>query len=79
MKRRAAKPSESVMRFFTPDLCRRFNSADPVEADAADADWETAVGDYRAHLDRLHDRFPLQVRKLATLNHHDAEVLAFEE
>ena len=67
------------MKFFTPELFTRFNSPDDDEADRADEDWETAIRLYRDHLDRLQDRMPSQVRKLAGLCLHDAELLAFEQ
>ena len=79
MKRRTEKPSDSPMRFFTPELYVRFNSADDAEADVADAEWESAVAAYRRHLDGLRDRIPMQVRALADLCLHDAELLAVQQ
>jgi hypothetical protein len=79
MKPQTEKPSEQVMRFFTPELFIRFNSADDVEADRADADWEAAIREYRCHLDRLWEKMPFHVQKLAGLCLHDADLLAFEE
>lgn len=67
------------MRFFTPDLYVRFNSPDDPEADEADAAWEAALAGYREHLDRLRDRMSPQVRKLAGLCLHDAELLACDQ
>jgi hypothetical protein len=67
------------MRFFTPDLYLRFNSADDATADAADAEWEVAVAAYRTHLAALGGRMPSPIRKLAELNLHDADVLGWEE
>lgn len=66
------------MRFFTPDLYRRFNSPDEAEADRADADWELAIQNYRDHLDEFRDGLPSQTRELARLNLHDAELIACE-
>lgn len=67
------------MRFFTPELYVRFNSSDDEEADRANEAWETALSEYREHLDGLRDRMPSQVRKLAELCLHDAELLACEQ
>jgi hypothetical protein len=79
MKPQTEKPAEPVMRFFTPDLYIRFNSTNDEEADRADEAWETAIREYRHYLDSLRDRMPVQVRKLAELCLHDAELLAQEE
>jgi hypothetical protein len=67
------------MRFFTPELFVRFNSPDEDEADRANQDWETALDEYRKHLDGIRDRLPPQVTKLADLCLHDAELLAWEQ
>lgn len=67
------------MRFFTPELYVRFNSSDEEEADRANEAWEKALVDYRKHLDSIQDRVPSQVRKLADLCLHDAELLACEQ
>jgi hypothetical protein len=64
------------MRFFTPELYVQFNSPDDAEADRADEAWEAATRAYRQHLDRIRDRLPSQVRKLAELCLHDAALLA---
>jgi hypothetical protein len=67
------------MKFFTPELFVRFNSADDDKADRADEEWEEAIRAYREHLDGLRDQMPSQVEKLAGLCLHDAEVLACEQ
>lgn len=77
MKLPTEKPIEQVMRFFTPELYVRFNSFDDEVADQADEDWETALKDYSRHLSKLRPWMPHEVKKLAKLNLHDAEVLAF--
>ena len=41
--------------------------------------WEKALQEYRRHLDAVRDRLPSQIRKLAELRPHDAEVLGFEQ
>jgi hypothetical protein len=81
MKPLTEKPleSEQVMKFFTPELFLRFNSSDDDEADRANDDWEAAVLAYRTHLDGLHDQMPEQVRQIADLNLHDAEMLANDQ
>ena len=75
MKRRTAKHSDRVMRFFTPELFVRFNSADDDVADRADAEWERAVAGYKKHLTKIWPALPEAVRKLARLRLHDAEVI----
>jgi hypothetical protein len=67
------------MRFFTPELYIRFNSSDDEEADRANEEAEAALSEYRKHLDGIRDRMPSQVRKLAELCLHDAELLACEQ
>jgi len=67
------------MRFFTPELVARFNSADDAEADQADEAWEKAIAAYRKHLDSMRDRMPSQVRKLTELCLHDADLLACDQ
>jgi hypothetical protein len=67
------------MRFFTPELYARFNSADEDEADDANEAWEAALARYRNHLDGIRDRMPSQVRKLAELDLHDAEFLGCDQ
>ena len=79
MKHRTEPPSEQIMRFFTPELFFRFNASDDEEADRADEDWEAAIRAYRHHLDGLRDQMPSQVKKLAELGLHDAEILACEQ
>jgi hypothetical protein len=68
-----------VLKFFTPELFIPFNSPDDEVADRADEAWEAAIREYRGHLDGLRDQMPAQVKKLASLCLHDAEVLAFEQ
>src|SRR5689334_16436410 len=79
MKPQTDAPSEQVMRFFTPDLYIKFNSPDDDEADRADEASEAAIRAYRHHLDGLRDRMPSQVRKVAELCLHDAELLACDQ
>jgi hypothetical protein len=79
MKPQTEKSSDQVMRFFTPELFLRFNSTDDEVADRADEEWEAAIQEYRDHLDRLGDQLPAQVKKLASLCLHDAEILALEQ
>jgi len=73
------KPSESDMRFFTPERYVRFNSLDEDVADAANEEWEAALDQYRDHLSEIHDCMPSQVRKMAGLCLHDAEVVACDQ
>jgi hypothetical protein len=78
MKRSTGKPSKGTMRFFTPDLYLRVNSADDVVADRADLDWESALEKYREHLAEIQDRLPERSKDLSKACLHDAEVIAFE-
>lgn len=77
MKLRIEKPNEQVMRFFTPELYIRFNSPDDAVANQADEDWESALKAYSHHMSKLRRWMPHEVKKLAKLNLHDAEVVAF--
>jgi hypothetical protein len=67
------------MKYFTPELYLRCNSGDDEEADRAIEEWESAIRAYREHLDGLIDQMPSQVRSLADLCLHDAEILARED
>ena len=67
MKPPIEKPSEQVMRFFTPELYLKFNSPSDVEADVADEAWESAIQAYRRYLDGVRDTMPSQVVKLTEL------------
>lgn len=67
------------MRYFTPELYRRFNSADETEADDADAQWEQALQAYRKHLDEIQNRLPENACRLTALCLHDAEFLDIEK
>src|SRR5437867_2658966 len=79
MKSPTEKPSEQVMRFFTPELYLKFNSSNEEEADQADEAWEAAIRAYQLHLDSVRDRMPSPVVRLTELCLHDAEVLACDE
>ena len=70
------KPSDTGMRYFTPDLYVRFNSSNEEEANRADEAWEEALQEYQRHLKSIWDKLPSQVRKLTELCLHDAELLA---
>jgi hypothetical protein len=61
------------MRFFTPELYLRFNSADDEVADCADSEWESAVRRYRTRLEDVRPHLPADARRLSELNLHDAE------
>ncbi len=67
------------MRFFTPELYRRFNSPDDGIADVADAEWEAAVADYRRHLEEIVGLLPESAVPLTELSWHDAELLSFDK
>jgi hypothetical protein len=79
MKRRTEKPSENVMRFFTPELYRQFNSANDAEADLASTAWESAIQAYQEHLNAIQNEMRSPVKKLAKLELHDWELLATKQ
>jgi hypothetical protein len=79
MKRQTAKPAEHIMRFFTPELYRRFNSSNDEQADEANEAWEKAIAKYQQHLNDIRGGLPTEVRKLTELSLHDAELLGIEE
>ena len=79
MKPQTARLPEPTMRFFTPELFVRFNAADDEKADEANDAWESALSAYREHLDAIRDQMPSQVRKLAELCLHDAELVAYDQ
>jgi hypothetical protein len=79
MKHRTDMQSNQNMRFFTRELYIQFNSPDDAIADQANEKWEKALQDYRSHLDDIRQRMPSQIRKLAELSLHDAEVLGFDK
>lgn len=78
MKPRTAKQSEQIMRFFTPELYLRFNSADERVADEANEAWENAVASYRKHIEHIRGQMPEEVKKLADSCFHDSVLLAFD-
>jgi hypothetical protein len=67
------------MRFFTPELYRRYNSKDDEVALAADAEWEAAIVKYHQHLDHLQEKMPSQIIELSKLCLHDGEILQRQE
>jgi hypothetical protein len=68
------------MKFFTPGLYLRYNSADEKVADRAEEEWESALGEYRSHVAHLSASMNSRVGDLAeNLCLHDAEVLSFQE
>ena len=75
MKPTTEKRSEHGMRFFTPELFVQFNSKNDNEANQADDNWERAILQYKEHLAQHRFTMPLDVRKLAALSLHDAQLL----
>ena len=63
------------MRFFTPELFVRFNSADDDQADEANGAWEAALCAYRRHLSQIGNQLSPSARQLSELCPHDAELL----
>jgi hypothetical protein len=80
MKRKIEKRSESTMKFFTPELYLRYNSADDADADRADEDWERAILEYKNHLSKFSKEMSSRAKDLAeNLCLHDAELLSLQE
>lgn len=64
------------MKYFTPALYQRFNSADIEIADTADAAWDKAQAKYQQRLATIRKRLPSALRELAdVVCLHDGEVL----
>lgn len=70
--------SESPMRFFTPEVCLRVNSANDQVADSAQAEWDSAVAAYRNHLKKVLRNAPPGIGALATACFHDANVVSLK-
>ncbi len=64
------------MKFFTPDLYRRCQSADDDVVDRASEEWEQANEQYEQYLQALQSRLSPHVRELSSLLLHDARVQA---
>jgi hypothetical protein len=80
MKHPTAKRPKSGLRYFTPALYLRFNSADDAIADDADEAWEQAIRNYHSHLDRIRADLPPRVREFAeSICLHDAELVSMHE
>jgi hypothetical protein len=77
MKRRISRRSKPEMRFFTPHLYRRFNSANDEVALRAHQEWELAIHSYRRHIDKLFRSTPADfpARELTRLHLHDAKLV----
>jgi len=64
------------MKYFTHKLYLRFNSADRTVVARAHEEWETAIENYREHIDQIASRLTPSVRKLTkALCLHDAAYL----
>ena len=79
MKPTTLKRVEQGMRYFTPELYLRFNSPDEETADLADEEWGTVAADYRSNLAAIRTQLPFEIRTLAELGLHDAELIAIKE
>jgi hypothetical protein len=67
------------MKFFTPELYLRYNSADETEANRADEEWERTLRQYRNHLKKKSKNMSDRVKDLAErLCLHDAEWLSLQ-
>jgi hypothetical protein len=74
MSDRRAKHADARMRFFTPEMYLRLNSANGAVAERAAKDWEAALTRYGEHIDRIRATMPASVRQLSTLSLHDWEL-----
>ncbi len=64
------------MKYFTPKLYLRFNAKDRAVVVKAHEEWETAIEEYKKHLNHLRSRLSPNLRRLAkTLCLHDATFL----
>lgn len=64
------------MKYFTPDLYKRFKSADDLDVLRVHEDWEEAIHAYRKHIDELGGQLSPNVRRFAeSLCLHDADYL----
>jgi hypothetical protein len=66
------------MKFFTPELFVRFNSADDV-GDRADEEWEAAVRAYHKHLDGVGDKLPEARTCTSCCFHHSSAPLRLKD
>jgi hypothetical protein len=65
------------MKYFTPDLIRRFGSEDPEIADKADAEWEEGGERYAAYLKAVETQLPPGIKQLHDHYYlHDAVVFS---
>src|SRR5262249_47053576 len=62
------------MKFFTPDLIQRLNSADAALAHAAQEEWENAVQRYEEYYKSIEPGLPQHIREFNNLLLHDAIV-----
>jgi hypothetical protein len=75
MRHLTEKPSESPMRFFTPELYLRFTSSDDTIADEANAEWDAATEAYRRHVQQLRERSRFGISEIASACFHDADLV----
>lgn len=68
--------SKEAMKYFTPELYRRFHSPDRNDVVKAHDDWEAAIESYRRQLKEIGPKMTANSRQLAnTLCLHDADYL----
>jgi hypothetical protein len=66
------------MKYFTPELLKRYASKDEAIAEAADAEWERACKAYRKHLHAIQPKLPKPAQDfLQHYNMHDARLITF--
>src|SRR5205823_11148806 len=58
LRNRQAQGEEEAMKYFTRELKERYGSPDDAVADAANAEWETALERYEQYLASIADDLP---------------------
>jgi len=66
------------MRFFTPELLKRYRSTDDVVADAASEEWDRAIDAYRRHVKDLRRKMSDSAKDAMRLpSLHDARLIGY--
>jgi len=65
------------MRYFTPELYLKLQSADEQSVDAAMEEWEKAIQAYERHLETIKTQLPPVSRAIAQMDFHDWSLLMF--
>ena len=66
------------MKYFTPELLKRYASKDEAISEAAGVQWERACKAYRKHLKEIQPQLPRPAQDfLQNCNLHDAQLITF--